>query len=198
MAVRTHTGSSNRSYLRTISSCSFQNITMLISEQYYSSIYVYVNISCSTHSTRPAQDFPASQYWGINQSIRYGLSTNILSGAAGIVDSGTFLVLIATGTPSTKTAFFATRPDRAHVSCLDALERYRLATGAVLDQETGLLRITQAQFAKLESLFFEIGGVRAPHCPQNLTTLLIRLPLRSTSSSQPTHRSFPYVFSSST
>ena len=40
---------------------------------------------------------PASAYWGIDQSISYGGST-ILSSTAGIVDTGTTLVLIASGT----------------------------------------------------------------------------------------------------
>jgi saccharopepsin len=39
---------------------------------------------------------PASQYWGIDQSISYNGKT-ILSSTAGIVDTGTTLVLIATG-----------------------------------------------------------------------------------------------------
>lgn len=39
---------------------------------------------------------PASTFWGINQSISYG-STTILSSTAGIVDTGTTLILIATG-----------------------------------------------------------------------------------------------------
>ena len=39
---------------------------------------------------------PASSYWGINQSISYG-STTILSSTAGVVDTGTTLILIATG-----------------------------------------------------------------------------------------------------
>lgn len=39
---------------------------------------------------------PASYYWGIDQSISYGRST-ILSETAGIVDTGTTLVLIASG-----------------------------------------------------------------------------------------------------
>ena len=38
---------------------------------------------------------PASLYWGIDQSITYGGST-ILSSTAGIVDTGTTLILIAT------------------------------------------------------------------------------------------------------
>ncbi|KAI0672483.1 acid protease [Trametes maxima] len=79
---------------------------------------------------------PASEFFGIDQSIRLG-STTILSKTAGIVDTGTTLTLIAT----------------------DALQRYQRATGAVFDNATGLLRLTQAQFAKLPSLFFTINGV---------------------------------------
>ncbi|RPD58932.1 aspartic peptidase A1 [Lentinus tigrinus ALCF2SS1-6] len=80
---------------------------------------------------------PASEFWGINQSIRFGTSTSILSNTAGIVDTGTTLTLIST----------------------DALRRYQRATGAVLDNATGLLRITPTQFANLQSLFFTINGV---------------------------------------
>lgn len=39
---------------------------------------------------------PSSFYWGINGSVKYGSKT-ILSSTAGIVDTGTTLVLIATG-----------------------------------------------------------------------------------------------------
>ena len=39
---------------------------------------------------------PASRYWGIDQSITYGNDT-ILSSTAGVVDTGTTLILIATG-----------------------------------------------------------------------------------------------------
>jgi pepsin A len=39
---------------------------------------------------------PSSYYWGIDQSITYG-NTSILSATAGIVDTGTTLILIATG-----------------------------------------------------------------------------------------------------
>ena len=39
---------------------------------------------------------PASKYWGIDQSISYGDDV-ILSTTAGIVDTGTTLILIATG-----------------------------------------------------------------------------------------------------
>ncbi|RPD60574.1 acid protease [Lentinus tigrinus ALCF2SS1-7] len=79
---------------------------------------------------------PASSYVGIDQSITYGSAgTTILSSTAGITDTGTTLVLIAS----------------------DALAAYQAATGAVSDSNTGLLKITQDQFDNLESLFFHIG-----------------------------------------
>ncbi|TFK88713.1 acid protease [Polyporus arcularius HHB13444] len=80
---------------------------------------------------------PASAYWGIDQDVTYGSSgTSLLSGSAGIVDTGTTLLLLAT----------------------DAFKAYQRATGAKLDQSTGLLSLTEAQFKKLQSLFFTIGG----------------------------------------
>jgi cathepsin E len=79
---------------------------------------------------------PASEFWGINQSIRYGTSTNILSTTAGIVDTGTTLILLST----------------------QGFNAYQKATGAVNDANTGLLRITSAQFSNLQSLFFTAGG----------------------------------------
>lgn len=39
---------------------------------------------------------PASKFWGIDQSIKYGDNT-LLSSTAGIVDTGTTLILIASG-----------------------------------------------------------------------------------------------------
>jgi hypothetical protein len=41
---------------------------------------------------------------------------------------------------------------------LDAYNRYVDAIGAVIDQGTGLLSITPAQYANLQSLFFVVGG----------------------------------------
>ena len=41
---------------------------------------------------------PASFYWGINQSVKYG-STTISSTTAGIVDTGTTLLYLASGKP---------------------------------------------------------------------------------------------------
>ncbi|EIW80816.1 acid protease [Coniophora puteana RWD-64-598 SS2] len=78
---------------------------------------------------------PASEYWGIDQSISYG-STSILSSTAGIVDTGTTLILIAS----------------------DAYSTYQSATGGTEDQTTGLLTISSDQYSSLSDLNFEIGG----------------------------------------
>ena len=79
---------------------------------------------------------PASNYWGIDQDLSYG-TQKLLSGAAGIVDTGTTLLMIAT----------------------DAFEKYQKATGAKMDQTTGLLKITEQQLGKLQSLIFTIGAI---------------------------------------
>ncbi|KAF7980823.1 hypothetical protein HWV62_36446 [Athelia sp. TMB] len=78
---------------------------------------------------------PASQYWGIDQSISYGGST-ILDSTAGIVDTGTTLLLLAS----------------------DAFSKYEKATGGTLDSTTGLLKITSSQYSSLSDLDFSIGG----------------------------------------
>ncbi|KAL1945167.1 hypothetical protein VTO73DRAFT_2787 [Trametes versicolor] len=80
---------------------------------------------------------PASQFFGISQSVRYGASTKLLNNAPGIFDTGTTLVLLAT----------------------DVLATYINAVGAVFDTTTQLYRITPAQYANLSSLFFTINGV---------------------------------------
>jgi hypothetical protein len=77
---------------------------------------------------------PASEYWGIDESITYG-SKKILSSTAGIVDTGTTLVLLATS----------------------AFDAYQQATGATMDETTGLLTITSSQFEALQPLNFKIG-----------------------------------------
>jgi cathepsin E len=59
-----------------------------------------------------------------------------LSSTAGIVDTGTTLILIAT----------------------NGFDKYKSATGGVLDSTTGLLTITSSQYSKLSSLFFTTGG----------------------------------------
>jgi len=79
---------------------------------------------------------PANKYWGIDQSITYGSGTPILSQTAGIVDTGTTQLLLAT----------------------DAFKAYQKATGGVVDSTTGLLTITQQQYDKLENLHFKIGN----------------------------------------
>ncbi|KAH7909812.1 acid protease [Hygrophoropsis aurantiaca] len=80
---------------------------------------------------------PASNYWGINQSVTYGTDgTTILDTTAGIVDTGTTLLLLAT----------------------DAFQAYQQATGGTQDQTTGLLTITEEQYNNLQSLYFNIGG----------------------------------------
>nr|VWP01181.1 Transcription regulator [Ganoderma boninense] len=79
---------------------------------------------------------PASNYWGIDQDLTYGTSTTLLSGSAGIVDTGTTLLLLAT----------------------DAFQAYQKATGATMDNETGLLTISESQLSNLQSMFFNVGG----------------------------------------
>jgi pepsin A len=78
---------------------------------------------------------PASQYWGIDQSINYG-DTEIMTSTAGIVDTGTTLILIAT----------------------DAFNTYQTLTGGVPDESTGLLKISSDQYDNLSSLYFITGG----------------------------------------
>ncbi|KDQ58191.1 hypothetical protein JAAARDRAFT_57949 [Jaapia argillacea MUCL 33604] len=78
---------------------------------------------------------PASYYWGINQDITYNGAT-ILATTAGIVDTGTTLVYLAS----------------------NAYDSYVSATGAKLDANTGLLKVTSAQYAALKPLDFVIGG----------------------------------------
>jgi len=81
---------------------------------------------------------PSNRFWGIDQSIKYGTSTNLLSNTAGVVDSGTTFILLAT----------------------DIFQRYQRATGGIVDDITGLLQLTLGQYEKLESLFFAIGGTQ--------------------------------------
>lgn len=76
-----------------------------------------------------------SPFWGITQTVTYG-STTILSGLSGIVDTGTTLLLFTTA----------------------AFDKYIDATGGVMDEDTGLIKITEAQFAALDNLVFNIGG----------------------------------------
>ncbi|KAI0649630.1 acid protease [Trametes meyenii] len=80
---------------------------------------------------------PANQFVGIDQSINYGSpnGTTVLPLTAGVTDTGTSLLLIAS----------------------DAFETYQNLTGAAIDETTGFLRITPDQYDNLQSLFFHIG-----------------------------------------
>ncbi|KAI0324295.1 aspartic peptidase A1 [Cubamyces sp. BRFM 1775] len=80
----------------------------------------------------------ASEYVGYDQSITYGDNTTILRTSAGILDTGTTLILIAT----------------------DAFQEYQNVTGGVPDDDTGLLRITEEQYGNLQDLYFNIGEVK--------------------------------------
>lgn len=77
---------------------------------------------------------PASQYWGINQTVSFP-DQPILPQSAGIVDTGTTLTLLAS----------------------DAFAAYQKATGATMDDATGLLKLSREQFLTLEPLLFQIG-----------------------------------------
>lgn len=105
--------------------------------------------------------FPSSYYWGVNEAISYGSKNEpILSTTAGIVDTGTTLVMIAT----------------------DAFNRYKQLTGAIEDPVTGLLMVTKDQYSKLESLYFSLGGSKfeltanGQRWPQSLNTAIRGLP----------------------
>ncbi|KIY62841.1 acid protease [Cylindrobasidium torrendii FP15055 ss-10] len=77
---------------------------------------------------------PASAYWGIDQSIMYHNQT-LMPLSAGIVDTGSTLLLLAT----------------------DIFKAYKSATGGQEDAATGLLKITNEQYAGLSNLDFVIG-----------------------------------------
>ena len=141
-------------------------------------------ISGSVSYTSITSTSPARDYWGINESITYGSSrSNVLSSTAGIVDTGTTLVLIAS----------------------DAFSRYRSLTGATEDASTGLLRITTANYANLQSLFFNIGSQsyeftkNAQTWPRSLNTAIggsssaIYLIVADVSSHRPTIVTYQYT-----
>ncbi|KZT62876.1 acid protease [Calocera cornea HHB12733] len=96
---------------------------------------------------------PASYYWGIDQSITLGGET-IMTTTAGIVDTGTTLLYL---------------PENTYDS-------YVSATGATLDENTGLL--TVGSESDLQSLYFTIGGTEfeltanAQIWPRDLNTLI--------------------------
>ncbi|KAF5380686.1 hypothetical protein D9757_007042 [Collybiopsis confluens] len=80
---------------------------------------------------------PASKYWGIDQKITYGSSTeSILELTAGIVDTGTTLIMIAE----------------------DAFLKYKALIGAEMDEKTSLLKLSADKVKNLQSMYFHVGG----------------------------------------
>ncbi|TFK83046.1 aspartic peptidase A1 [Polyporus arcularius HHB13444] len=91
------------------------------------------------HYTPLTTTGPTASFVGVMQTIVYGDESNVvLAPSAGILDTGTTLILIAP----------------------DAFKRYQAYTGGVPDDTVGLLSITPDQYAKLRTLVFIIGGVR--------------------------------------
>ena len=94
------------------------------------------------------QTEPARDYWGVDLDSTYGSSgKQILTSGSGIIDTGSTLVLLAS----------------------DAFEAYTNATGATVDTKTGLLRISDEDYEKLESLYFSIGGTTFEMTPNAQT-----------------------------
>ncbi|KAF8141308.1 acid protease [Boletus edulis] len=97
----------------------------------------------------------ASDYWGIEQSISYG-DDIIQPSTAGIIDTGTTLILIAT----------------------NAFQEYKNMTGGTPDSVTGLLKITSEQYDNLKPLVFIVGSepfVLTPNAqiwPRSLNTAI--------------------------
>ncbi|KAG6819635.1 hypothetical protein H0H93_009987 [Arthromyces matolae] len=86
----------------------------------------------------------SSHFWGINSAITYGKDLQLLnSTAAGIVDTGSPLLYIAT----------------------DAYNAYADAVGAVFDDDVGLLRLNATQAAALKSIYLNINGVQLEVTP---------------------------------
>ena len=120
----------------------------------YLIVFVPLYLLCSCSAVTSTS--PASQYWGITQSITYGSShTTILSSTAGIVDTG------ASAVPNKLSLISSTCPQGTTLLLIasDALAKYQKATGATSDASTGLLAISSSGFSKLQSLYFKIGGV---------------------------------------
>ncbi|KZV80264.1 aspartic protease [Exidia glandulosa HHB12029] len=78
--------------------------------------------------------YPANGYWGLDASIAYGGRT--LLNSVGAIDTGSSFIHFPT----------------------DVFNKYRSATGAVLDSATSLLRVTSAQYDALQPLDFVIAG----------------------------------------
>jgi cathepsin E len=76
---------------------------------------------------------------------------------AGILDTGTTLILLATGTLLHELSLYPMCA-QGNSCYVDAYDRYCNVTGAVVDSDTQLLIISEAQLANLNSLFFTIGN----------------------------------------
>ncbi|KIM81522.1 hypothetical protein PILCRDRAFT_8583 [Piloderma croceum F 1598] len=81
----------------------------------------------------------SSHFWGLNQSATYG-STTLFNNKAGIVDTGTTLVLLAT----------------------EYFNAYANLTGGKMNDATGLLEINKSQYQNLQTLNFQIGNTVYP------------------------------------
>ncbi|KAJ1304931.1 hypothetical protein OPQ81_006064 [Rhizoctonia solani] len=86
---------------------------------------------------------PWNQYWGFEQTIKYGNQT-LQPPSAGVVDTGTTLIYI---TPKAFKAYSGSLP------------------GSKIDPSTKLLEIPKESVSKMESLFFVINGVSYEFTP---------------------------------
>ncbi|KAI0333918.1 acid protease [Cubamyces sp. BRFM 1775] len=103
----------------------------------------------------------SSDFWGINQGLRYGASSQLLSSNPGIFDSRTTMILLAS----------------------DVFAKYIDLVGAVPAPEApGFYKITVDQYANLQSLFFTIHNVlyeftaNAQIWPRNLNNVIGGMP----------------------
>ncbi|KZT04938.1 aspartic peptidase A1 [Laetiporus sulphureus 93-53] len=80
---------------------------------------------------------PANKFVGVDQSVAYG-DTVILEETSGIIDTGTTLILLAT----------------------DAFNEYKSLTGAEMDNNVEMLKITREQYSQLKSMYFNINGIK--------------------------------------
>ena len=99
---------------------------------------------------------PSNAFWGINiDSVTYANAT-LQTRTAGIVDSGTTLILLKTGE-------WQGWAYRVLLKSIDAFNAYKKATGASLDPTTGLLSLPASSYGQLETLVFNIDGVGSFH-----------------------------------
>jgi hypothetical protein len=139
-----------------------------------------IAFSLHTRKLMSTQDSDASTHWGINQSISYGPKTPILEDIAGIIDTG---MLLARSMRRCITGISLRAGSAFILLATDAYDNYVTATGAVMDDATGLLQITSAQYNNLQSLFFHINGVNiSTSFHQDVTDLLIYVNLRQSMS----------------